>query len=67
MAHPPTAGPRLLAQLQAASGGIVDMLFDPQNAAMARAIPLVRLSRFPGFPVREEDIADLADEANAHR
>ncbi|PVU81521.1 glycosyl hydrolase (plasmid) [Cellulomonas sp. WB94] len=63
----PTAGPRLLAQLQAASGGVADMLFDPQNGAMIRAIPLVRLSRFPGFPVREEDIADLAAEANAHR
>jgi beta-glucosidase len=66
LAHP-VAGPRLLAQLDASRDGVVDMLFDPQNAAMARAIPLVRLSRFPGFPVREEDIADLAAEANAGR
>ncbi|HEX7806221.1 MAG TPA: hypothetical protein VF413_08655 [Cellulomonas sp.] len=66
LAHP-TAGPRRLARLQPASGGIVDMLFDPQDAATARAIRLVRLSRFPGVPIREVDIADLADEAHAHR
>jgi beta-glucosidase len=34
------------------------MLFDPQHGAMMRAIPLVRLSRFPGSPVTEQDVAD---------
>jgi beta-glucosidase len=32
------------------------MLFDPQHGAMMRAIPLVRLSRFPGSPVSEDDV-----------
>ncbi len=27
------------------------MLFDPQHGAMMRAIPLLRLTRFPGFPI----------------
>ncbi len=32
------------------------MLDDPQHGQMMRAIPLVRLTRFPGFPIAEEDL-----------
>ena len=32
------------------------MLFDQHNGQMMRAIPLQRLSRFPGFPVTEPDV-----------
>jgi beta-glucosidase len=32
------------------------MLFDPQHGAMMRAIPLSRLSRFPGSPVSEDEV-----------
>jgi beta-glucosidase len=32
------------------------MLFDPQNGRMMRAIPLQRLSRFPGFPLSEQQV-----------
>ncbi|WP_305786436.1 beta-glucosidase family protein [Symbioplanes lichenis] len=42
-------------------GGFGAMLFDPQHGQMMRAIPLVRLSRFPGSPLSESDI----DEAVA--
>ena len=34
------------------------MLFDPQHGAMMRAIPLIRLSRFPGSPVSEQQVTD---------
>ncbi|UQU63059.1 glycoside hydrolase family 3 C-terminal domain-containing protein [Couchioplanes caeruleus] len=37
------------------------MLFDPQHGQMMRAIPLQRLSRFPGSPVTEQQV----DEAVA--
>ncbi|MEW1957370.1 glycoside hydrolase family 3 C-terminal domain-containing protein [Kineococcus sp. NPDC059986] len=35
------------------------MLFDPQHGAMMRAIPLLRLTRFPGFPIAETDLPGL--------
>ena len=50
----PAAGPWLREQLGA--GMFTDMLSDPTNGQMMRAIPLVRLSRFPGFPVTETDV-----------
>ncbi|MGN6446350.1 glycoside hydrolase family 3 C-terminal domain-containing protein [Amnibacterium sp.] len=34
------------------------MLFDPQHGAMMRAIPLVRLARFPGSPVSEAEVRE---------
>jgi beta-glucosidase len=52
LAHP-QAGPWLGEQL---TGEFRAMLFDPRNGQMMRAIPLQRLSRFPGFPVREPDV-----------
>ncbi|MEJ5946589.1 glycoside hydrolase family 3 C-terminal domain-containing protein [Pseudokineococcus basanitobsidens] len=60
LAHP-VAGPRLRERL----GDAVAALDDPQNGAMMRAIPLVRLARFPGFPVREDDLPAMAEEASA--
>jgi beta-glucosidase len=62
----PVAGPRLRAVL--GTGGPVDislMLEDPQHGQMMSAIPMVRLARFPGFPIAEEDLPGLAEEANA--
>jgi beta-glucosidase len=50
----PAAGPWLREQL--GEGMFTDMLNDPANGQMMRAIPLVRLSRFPGFPVTEPDV-----------
>ncbi|GAB3454756.1 glycoside hydrolase family 3 C-terminal domain-containing protein [Kineococcus endophyticus] len=35
------------------------MLFDPQHGAMMRAIPLLRLTRFPGFPITETELPGL--------
>ncbi|WP_299036989.1 glycoside hydrolase family 3 C-terminal domain-containing protein [uncultured Pseudokineococcus sp.] len=57
----PVVGPRLREQL----GDAAAMLDDPQHGQMMRAIPLVRLTRFPGFPVREEDLPGMAEEAGA--
>jgi beta-glucosidase len=34
------------------------MLFDPTHGEMMRAIPLVRIARFPGSPVSESEIDD---------
>jgi beta-glucosidase len=51
----PVAGPWLREQL--GEGMFTAMLFDPTNGQMMRAIPLVRLSRFPGFPVGEPEVA----------
>lgn len=56
----PVAGPRLRERLGEAAG----MLDDPQHGRMMRAIPLVRLTRFPGFPVGEAELPELADAAN---
>ncbi|MGW4945856.1 glycoside hydrolase family 3 C-terminal domain-containing protein [Actinoplanes sp. NPDC004185] len=53
LAHP-AAGSWLREQL--GTGLFTDMLSDPTNGQMMRAIPLVRLSRFPGFPVTEPDV-----------
>jgi beta-glucosidase len=50
----PDAGPWLREQL--GDGMFTAMLSDPTNGQMMRAIPLVRLSRFPGFPVSEPDV-----------
>ncbi|GAA0240217.1 glycoside hydrolase family 3 C-terminal domain-containing protein [Cryptosporangium japonicum] len=36
--------------------GFGALLFDEHNGQMLRAIPLQRLSRFPGFPVTESDV-----------
>ncbi|MEU6458969.1 glycoside hydrolase family 3 C-terminal domain-containing protein [Streptomyces sp. NPDC047065] len=38
--------------------GFGAILFDPHNGQMIRAIPLRRLSRFPGFPLSEEQIEE---------
>ena len=62
LAHP-VAGPRLRAAL--GEGQWTQMLDDPHNGQMMRAIPLQRLTRFPGFPVAEADLERLAAEANA--
>ena len=43
-------------------GDAMAMLEDPQHGQMMRAIPLVRLARFPGFPVREADLPALVAE-----
>jgi beta-glucosidase len=53
LAHP-AAGSWLREQL--GEGAFTGMLFDPVNGQMMRAIPLVRLSRFPGFPVTEPEV-----------
>ncbi len=50
----PAAGPWLRERL--GEGMFTAMLSDPTNGQMMRAIPLVRLSRFPGFPVTEPDV-----------
>ena len=57
----PVAGPRLRERL----GDAAAMLDDPQHGRMMRAIPLVRLTRFPGFPVPEAELLALAEAANA--
>jgi beta-glucosidase len=49
----PEAGPWLRGQL---NDMFEAMLFDERNGQMMRAIPLQRLSRFPGFPVSEQDV-----------
>ncbi|MFI5933508.1 glycoside hydrolase family 3 C-terminal domain-containing protein [Actinoplanes sp. NPDC051494] len=54
LAHP-AAGEWLRTSL---TGAFHDMLFDPKNGQMMRAIPLVRLSRFPGFPVSETQVTE---------
>ncbi|HWS57141.1 MAG TPA: glycoside hydrolase family 3 C-terminal domain-containing protein, partial [Actinotalea sp.] len=54
-AHP-QAGPWLREAL--GDGDFAALLADPQNGQMMRAIPVQRLSRFPGFPVREEQVDD---------
>ncbi|GAA2467534.1 glycoside hydrolase family 3 C-terminal domain-containing protein [Winogradskya humida] len=55
LAHP-DAGTWLREQL--ADGPFDAMLFDPKNGQMMRAIPLLRLSRFPGFPVTEPQVGE---------
>ncbi len=58
LAHP-VAGPRLREAL--GDGEWARMLADPAHGQMMRAIPLVRLTRFPGFPLAEEDLPALAE------
>ncbi len=62
LAHP-QAGPWLQEQL-AAAPGMGAMLADPQHGQMMRAIPMVRLSRFPGFPVSETEVASAVARFN---
>ena len=59
----PIAGPRLHEALD--SGPLAATLSDPQHGQMLRAIPIVRLTRFPGFPLREDQLAGLAAEADS--
>lgn len=63
----PVAGPRLREKLNSAPGGdaTLAMLDDPAFGRMMRAIPLVRLSRFPGSPLDEAELPELAREFNA--
>jgi len=56
-------GPRLLDALR--DDPLTPMLMHEQNGQMMRAIPMVRMSRFPGFPVREDELARWATEVNA--
>ncbi|MFG1923038.1 glycoside hydrolase family 3 C-terminal domain-containing protein [Cryptosporangium sp. NPDC048952] len=55
LAHP-SAGEWLRSSLDETGFGA--MLFDPRNGQMLRAVPLQRLSRFPGFPITESDVDD---------
>lgn len=41
------------------------MFFDPQHGEMIRAIPLVRLSRFPGSPVSETEVEEAVARFSA--
>ncbi len=63
LAHP-AAGPWLREQL--GEGLFTVMLDDPANGQMMRAIPLVRLSRFPGSPVTEPDVEAAARRFATH-
>ncbi|MEZ0492045.1 glycoside hydrolase family 3 C-terminal domain-containing protein [Kineococcus sp. TBRC 1896] len=56
LAHP-SAGPLVRERLEDTPWA--GMVFDPQHGAMMRAIPLVRLTRFPGFPIAEHDLPGL--------
>jgi len=58
----PTAGPWLRDQL--GEGLFPAMLADPQLGPMIRAVPLRRLSRFPGFPIAEQDVDAAARRFN---
>ncbi|MEJ5914536.1 glycoside hydrolase family 3 C-terminal domain-containing protein [Pseudokineococcus sp. 1T1Z-3] len=58
LAHP-VVGPRLRERL----GEAVAALEDGQHGQMMRANPVERLARFPGFPVREEELATLLEDA----
>ncbi|MBF5082010.1 glycoside hydrolase family 3 C-terminal domain-containing protein [Quadrisphaera sp. INWT6] len=60
----PVAGPALRSVLERAGGGFLGMLDDPDHGAMFRAIPLVRMARFPGFPATEAELEGIAAEAN---
>lgn len=64
LAHP-VGGPRVRALL--GEGQWTEMLDDPHNGQMMRAIPLVRLTRFPGFPIAETDLPALVEEFNGAR
>jgi beta-glucosidase len=59
----PVAGPVLRERL--AGSVMLRMFEDPQHGPMLRAIPLRRLSRFPGVPLREEDLDALLAEVTS--
>ncbi|WP_432540915.1 glycoside hydrolase family 3 C-terminal domain-containing protein [Kineococcus sp. SYSU DK002] len=61
LAHP-VAGDRVRGAL--AGTPWEEMLFDPHNGQMMRAIPLVRLTRFPGFPIAETELPGLLADAS---
>ncbi|PWJ47840.1 beta-glucosidase [Quadrisphaera granulorum] len=61
----PVAGPALRSVLSRSGGGFAGMVDDPAHGAMFRAIPLVRMARFPGFPATEAELAEIAARANA--
>lgn len=61
----PVAGPALREVLAREGGGFLGMLEDPTHGEMFRAIPLVRMSRFPGFPASEAELAEIAARAGA--
>ncbi|MBC3760675.1 glycoside hydrolase family 3 C-terminal domain-containing protein [Quadrisphaera oryzae] len=61
----PVAGPALRAVLERSGGGFAGMVDDPTHGEMFRAIPLVRMARFPGFPATEDELAEIATRANA--
>ncbi len=60
----PVAGPALRSVLARDGGGFAGMVDDPEHGAMFRAIPLVRMARFPGFPASESELQSLAEDAN---
>ncbi|QXG76269.1 glycoside hydrolase family 3 C-terminal domain-containing protein [Modestobacter sp. L9-4] len=64
LAHP-DAGPWLRGQLADAEFG--RLLADPRNGQMLRAVPLVRLSRMPGFPLREQEVSPAVGRFGAGR
>lgn len=64
LAHP-EAGPWLRDTV--GTEGFGGMLFDEQHGQMIRAIPLERLSRFPGFPVNAEQLDDAVAKFAAVR
>lgn len=61
----PAAGPALREVLGRSGGGFLGMVDDPAHGAMFRAIPLVRMARFPGFPATEAELEDIAARAGA--
>lgn len=61
----PVAGPALRSVLARSGGGFAGMVDDPEHGAMFRAIPLVRMARFPGFPATEAELTEIATRANA--
>lgn len=61
----PVAGPALREVLAREGGGFLGMLEDPTHGEMFRAIPLVRMARFPGFPATEAELDEIAARAGA--
>ena len=41
------------------------LMADPRNGEMLRAVPLVRLTRMPGFPVTEEEVSRAVSRLRA--
>jgi beta-glucosidase len=63
LAHP-LAGPWLREQL--GDGPFAAMLSDPTNGQMMRAVPLGRLSRFPGAPLNEPTVEAAVRRFTTH-